>query len=211
MTSCYALITYQAIWHTGGTGISYLEVSPLGSLTVIATTYDQLPAIAQRILCWAGADAEQVTTSTFGGRTSFRIPESIFAGKGSLVLRRGGTDLLSGYVANTDISTTVNNSNVAVAQAYPSCPASTNQPTILSITTNVGGNPRAITLNYANVAAAGVVNINWGDGTVTNGAAESDAALAHTYPTTDPYGFPRTITVTDASDATQVASATFVI
>jgi hypothetical protein len=79
------------------------------------------------------------------------------------------------------------------------------------MTTNVGGNPRAVTLNYANVAAAGVVNVAWGDSTFTNGAAESNAALAHTYPTTDPYGFPRTVTVTDASDATQVASAVFVV
>lgn len=183
----------------------------MGSLTILVSTYDQLPAVAQRVLCWAAADAGRITTSTYGGRTSIRIPESIFSGKGSLVLRRGGTDLLAGYVANTDISTTVNNANVAIAQPYPSCPASTNQPTILSITTNVGGNPRAITLNYANFAGAGLVNVAWGDGTSTNGAAESNAALAHTYPTTDPYGFPRTITVTDATDATQTASATFVI
>lgn len=183
----------------------------MGSLTILVSTYDQLPAVAQRVLCWAAADARYVHTSTTGGRTSIRVPESVFAGKGSLVLRRGGTDLLAGYVPGTDISTTVNNANVAIAQAYPSCPASTNQPTILSITTNVGGNPRAITLNYANFAGAGLVNINWGDGTVTNGAAESNAALAHTYPTTDPFGFPRTITVTDATDATQTASATFVI
>ncbi len=183
----------------------------MGSLTILSTTYSQLPQVAQRVLCWAGADAFRVTTSTQGGVTSFRIPEAIFAGKGSLVLRRGGTDLLAGYVAGTDISTTINNANVAVGQPYPVCAASTNQPTILSMTTNVGGNPRAVTLNYANVAAAGVVNVAWGDGTFTNGAAESNAALAHTYPTTDPYGFPRTVTVTDASDATQVASAVFVV
>ena len=184
----------------------------MGSLTILVSTYDQLPAVAQRVLCWAGADGFYVTTSTYGGRTSIRIPESIFAGKGSLVLRRGGTDLLAGYVAGTDISSTVNNSNVAIGQAPPPvCTASTNQPTILGLTTNVGGNPRAVTLNYANVAAAGVVNVAWGDGTFTNGAAESNAALAHTYPTTDPYGFPRTITVTDASDATQSASAVFTV
>lgn len=184
----------------------------MGSLTILVSTYDQLPAVAQRVLCWAAADARRVTTSTNGGRTSIRIPEAIFAGKGALVLRRGGADLLAGYVANTDISTTVNNANVAVGQAPPpSCPPSTNQPTIVSITTNVGANPRAITLNYANFVGAGLVNVDWGDGTQTLGAAESNAALAHTYPTTDPYGFPRTITVTDATDATQVARSTFVI
>lgn len=184
----------------------------MGSLTILVSTYDQLQPTAQRVLCWAAADAGQVMTSTAGGRTNIRIPESVFAGKGALVLRRGGPDLLAGYVPGTDISTTVNNANVAVGQAPPpSCPASTNQPTIVSMTTNVGNNPRAVTLNYANVAAAGLVNVDWGDGTVTNGAAESNAALAHTYPTTDPYNFPRTVTVTDASDATQFASAVFFV
>jgi hypothetical protein len=74
----------------------------------------------------------------------------------------------------------------------------------------VGGNPLAVTLSYANVAAAGLVNVDWGDGTVTNGAAESDAALAHTYPAGG-LGFPRTVTVTDATDATQFAQVTFVV
>lgn len=183
----------------------------MGSLTIAVTTYDQLPQVAQRVLCWAGADAFKVATSTFGGTTSIRIPEAVFAGKGSLVLRRGGTDLLSGYVAGTDISTTVNNANVAVAQTPVTCPASTNQPTILSMTTNVGNNPRAVTLNYANFTGAGLVNVSWGDGTFTNGAAESNAALAHTYPTADPTGFPRTVTVTDATDATQFATAVFMV
>ena len=183
----------------------------MGSLTISVTNYDQLPQVAQRVLCWATTDAHRVSTWTVGGTTAIRIPEAIFGGKGSLVLRRGGTDLLAGYVPGTDISTTVNNANIAVGQPYPACAASTNQPTILSITTNVGGNPRAITLDYANAVGAGLVNINWGDGTTTNGAAESDAALAHTYPTTSPYGFPRTITVTDATDATQTASAVVVV
>jgi hypothetical protein len=182
----------------------------LGSLTIAVSNYDQLQPVAQRVLCWAAADARQVTVTTFGGVTAIRIPESIFSGKGSLVLRRGGTDLLAGYVPGTDISTTINNSNVAVGQPYPACAASTNQPTILSMTTNVGGNPRATTLNYANFTGAGLVNVTWGDGTSTNGAAESNAALAHTYPAGG-LGVPRTVTVTDATDATQTASAVFVV
>lgn len=183
----------------------------MGSLSVLVSTYSQLQQVAQRVTCWAGTDAGRVETSTLGGVTSIRVPEAIFAGKGALVLRRGGADLLSGYVAGTDISVTVNNAFTAVGQApAPSCPASTNQPTIVSMTTNVGGNPLAVTLNYANVAAAGTVNVDWGDGTQTLGAAESNAALAHTYPAGG-LGFPRTVTVTDASDATQFAAVTFVV
>ena len=182
----------------------------MGSLSIFTSDYNQLQQVAQRVLCWAAADAIRVETRT-APNTFVYIPESVFAGKGALSLRRGGTDLLSGYVPGTDISVTVNNALTAVGQApVPTCPASTNQPTIVSMTTNVGSNPRAVTLNYANVAAAGLVNVDWGDGTVTNGAAESNAALAHTYPAGG-LGFPRTVTVTDATDATQFAQAVFVV
>lgn len=181
----------------------------MGSLTIFTSNYSQLQQVAQAVTCWAGTDRNRVETVTTPN-TAIRIPESIFAGKGALALRRGGTDLLSGYVAGTDISTTVNNASTAVGQAPVTCPARTNQPTIVSMTTNVGNNPLAVTLNYANVAAAGTVNVNWGDGTFTNGAAESNAALAHTYPAGG-VGFPRTVTVTDASDATQFATAVFVV
>jgi len=181
----------------------------LGSLTIFVSNYSQLQQVAQAVTCWAGADALRVETVTTPN-TAIRIPESVFSGKGSLVLRRGGTDLLSGYVAGTNIAAVVGNTNVAVSQTPTTCPARTNQPTILSMTTNVGGNPLAVTLNYANVAAAGTVNVSWGDGTFTNGAAESNAALAHTYPAGG-IGFPRTVTVTDASDATQFATTVFVV
>lgn len=180
----------------------------MGSLTILVSNYQQLQQVAQRVLCWAGTDARRVETSTLGGTTAIRVPEAIFSGKGALPLRRGGTDLLAGYVAGTDISTTVNNANVAVGQTPVTCPASTNQPTILSMATNVGGNPLATTLNYANFAGAGTVNVSWGDGTFTNGAAESNAALAHTYPAR---ATQYTVTVTDATDATQFATAVFVL
>lgn len=182
----------------------------MGSLTILVSDYNQLQQVAQRVTCWAGTDALRVATSTLGGRTAIVVPEAVFAGKGSLVLRRGGTDLLSGYVAGTDISTTVGNTNTAVGQTPTTCPASTNQPTIVSMTTNVGGNPLAVTLNYANFTGAGTVSVNWGDGAVQTGQAESAAALAHTYPNGG-LGFPRVVTVTDESDATQFATATFVV
>lgn len=180
-----------------------------GSLTISVSSYPQLQQVAQRVLCWAGASnslyIRTVSTVPFA---SVVVPEANFGG-GSLVLRRGGTDLVSGYVAGSNITYNVSNANVAVGQDPATCPSSAAQPTILSMATNVGGNPLAATLNYANFAGNGTVNVSWGDGTSTLGAAESNAALAHTYPNAG--RIPYTVTVTDASDATQFASATFVV
>ena len=180
-----------------------------GSLTISVTNYGQLQQVAQRVLCWMSAvnrpQARIVSTVPFA---SVRIPEEAF-GAGALVLRRGGTDLVAGYVAGTHISYTTGNANVAVGQDANTCPSSAAQPTINSMATNVGANPLAVTLNYANFAGNGTVNVFWGDGTSTLGAAESNAALAHTYPNAG--GIPYTVTVVDASDSTQSASSVFVV
>lgn len=186
-----------------------------GSLTISVSTYPQLQQVAQSVLCWvSAANRINVRTTSTVPFMSIRIPEESFGG-GSLVLRRGGTDLVSGYVAGSHISYQTSNANVAVGQDPNTCAVRTNQPTINSMATNVGGNPLAVTLNYANVAAAGTVNVFWGDGTSTLGAAESNAALAHTYPnagTIQSVGnVPYTVTVVDASDATQFATAVFVV
>lgn len=181
----------------------------MGSLTILTSSYEQLQQVAQVVNCWALTDNLKIQTVSTPN-TSIRIPEAVFAGKGALQLRRGGTDLLSGYVAGTDIAVMVNNGFTAVGQTPTTCPARTNQPTILSMTTNVAGVLGSVTLNYANFTAAGTVNVDWGDGTQTLGAAESNAALAHSYAVAGP-GFSRVVTVTDASDATQFAQATFVI
>lgn len=181
----------------------------MGSLTILTSSYAQLQQVAQVVNCWALTDVLKIQTVSTPN-TAIRIPEAVFAGKGALELRRGGTNLLAGYVAGTDIAVQINNANVAVGQTPVTCPARTNQPTIISMATNVGGVVGAVTLNYANAVGAGTVNISWGDGTSTLGAAESAAALAHTYAVSGP-GFSRTVTVTDASDATQVATATFVV
>jgi len=177
-----------------------------GSLTITANNYAQLKAMAQRVLCWvAAANRPRVRTSSNSNVTSIVIPEEAF-GAGSLVLRRGGTDLVAGYVAGTNIFYNVSNANVAVQQNANTCPSSAAQPTISSLTTNVGGNPLATTLAYANVAAAGVVDIFWGDGTSTLGAAESGTSN-HTYPLSGVY----TVSVRDASVTTDIAFATFVV
>lgn len=176
-----------------------------GSLTITVDAFAKMPSVAQRVLCWTSAAndrAVQVLNSMGDGKFGIRIPEEAF-GAGALVLKRGGDDLVSGYVAGTNIVYDAANGQ-SIAQTPVSCPASTNQPTTTGtppVVLNVGGNSRAITLNYANAVGAGVVNINWGDGTSTLGAAESGAAN-HTYRDTGVWQ----ITVTDASDATQVAA-----
>jgi hypothetical protein len=177
-----------------------------GSLTITANNYAQLPAMAQRVLCWvAAANRFKVRTSSMSSVTSIVVPEEAF-GAGSLVLRRGGTDLVAGYVAGTNIFYNVSNANVAVEQNANTCPSSAAQPTISSLTTNVGGVPLATTLAYANVAAAGVVDIFWGDGTSTLGAAESGTSN-HTYALSGVY----TVSVRDASVPTDIGFATFVV
>jgi len=66
----------------------------------------------------------------------------------------------------------------------------------------VGGVPLATTLTYANVGAAGTVDIFWGDGTSTLGAAESGTSN-HTYAYPGEY----TVQVRDASSTTDIGSA----
>lgn len=178
-----------------------------GSLTITADNYAQLPAMIQRVLCWvADPNDRKVRTNSGTGVLSIIIPEEAF-GAGALVLRRGGTDLVAGYVAGTDIFYNVSNLNVAVNQDPNTCPSSAAQPTILGMTTNVAGVPLDVTLNYANVVASGLVDVLWGDGTTTAGAAESNAALAHTYALSGTY----TVTVRDATVPTDLATATFVV
>lgn len=173
-----------------------------GSLTVTVETYSQLPAVAQRILCWMAAgnrgNLRVNSAASPGSGWALVVPEESF-GAGSLVLRRGGTDLVSGYVAGTNIAFNTTN-GTAVVQNVNTCPASTNQPTVSAFATNVGGNPLATTLTYANVGSAGTVDINWGDGTTTAGAAESGSSN-HTFANNGLY----TITISDVSVPTDLA------
>lgn len=157
-----------------------------GSMTITVPNYSMLAQVAQRVTCWAGgvggADTRRVKTVTVvPGPLAIRIPEEIFAAHGALALEPGGADILSGYVAGTNVTFSAVN-GASAAQNPNTCAADAAQsPTISTITMNVGGNPLAITLNYANFAAAGTVDITWGDGTSTAGAAESGAS-SHTYP-----------------------------
>ena len=171
-----------------------------GSLTITVPNYAMLSQVAQRVTCWSGgvghADTRRVQIVTVTpGPAAIRIPEEIFAAHGALALEPGGADILSGYVAGTNV--TFNAANGAASPQNPNtCAADpAGGPVISTIAMNVGGNPLAITLNYANDTGAGTVNITWGDGTSTLGAAEAGASN-HTYPFR-PGAF--TIRVADAS------------
>jgi hypothetical protein len=153
----------------------------MGSLTITVPTYAALQTVAQRVTCWAGgvAGINNQRQIQFKSTTpAIVIPEAL-AAIGPLVLEIGGTDLWAGYVPGTNITFAANNGTATYVNPN-TCAASPAQPLITTIAMNVGSNPLAITLNYTNTGA-GTVDITWGDGTSTLGAAESGAA-AHTFP-----------------------------
>ena len=172
-----------------------------GSLTINVPTYAMLQTVAQRVVCWAGGTANYSQNSQIlvksGPSLGILIPEALFS-IGALTLEPGGSNLLAGYVAGTNITFDANNGTAAFKNPDTCAADNAQAPTISTIAMNVGGNPLAITLNYANFAGNGTVNISWGDGTSTNGAAESGASN-HTYPYR-PATF--TVRVTDASVTT---------
>lgn len=168
-----------------------------GSLTITTLTYFQLPAVLQRVLCSVSAANRpniQLRSGATAGTMSVYIPEESFGA--NLLLQRGGTNLLAGYVAGTHISFNAGNAST-IGQDPNTCPASTNQPVVSAVTTNIGGNPASMSITYANVVAAGLVNLYWGDGTSTLGAAESGTS-AHVYPFPGVY----TIRIEDATVTT---------
>lgn len=175
-----------------------------GSMTITVNTSRKMQAIAERLLCWLAAgnkDKIQVQMLRPDGKFGLRVLEEHF-GAGALNLKRGGTNLVNGYVAGTHILVDVADAD-AISQNANTCPASTLQPTTTApLTKSVGGNPRAVTLPYANAGGAGTVNIDWGDGTTTAGAAESGSAN-HTYPDVGQF----VISVADASDTTAPVAA----
>lgn len=156
-----------------------------GSMTILVQDYTMLTQVAQRVTCWAGgvggANTRRVKTVTVTpGPLAIQIPEELFS-IGALTLEPGGADILSGYVAGTNATFNAVNGTAAFQNPNTCAADNAQAPTISTIAMNVGSNPLAITLNYANFAGNGTVNITWGDGTVTNGAAESGASN-HTYP-----------------------------
>jgi hypothetical protein len=174
-----------------------------GSLTLTTNTYAALTHIAQRVLCSVAAanvPTIQMRSGATAGTMSIYIPEESFGA--NLLLQRGGTNLLAGYVAGMHISFNAGNATT-IGQDVNTCPASTNQPVVSAVTTNIGGNPASMSITYANVAASGLVNIYWYDGTSTLGAAESGTA-AHVYPFPGVYN----IRIEDATNPADFAVTT---
>lgn len=172
-----------------------------GSLTITADTYGKLTAVAEAVLCWTSAANDRYVQILYGINNSapfgVRVPEEAF-GAGSLILKRGGTDLVAGYVAGTQVVVDAANGQ-GISNSVNTCPARTNQPTTTG-TPVVVTNVKTVALTYANAVGNGTVNIYWGDGTSTLGAAESGTAN-HTYPDVGSW----TVRVEDASSATDVA------
>jgi hypothetical protein len=182
-----------------------------GSLTITVDDNRMFGLVAQRVLCQL-TDVNRPkarTTTAANGRLALVLDEAIFPA--NLRLKPGGTDLVAGYVAGTKIvANAAPASTVAMMPftgAAGACAGDTNRIAINAIALNVGSNPRAVTIDYANGAGLGAVNVDWGDGTTTLGAAESNAALAHTYPDVGTY----TITIRDASAPVDATAVQFVI
>lgn len=174
-----------------------------GSLTISVPTYAALTHVAQRVLCSVSAANKptiQMRSGATAGTMTIYIPEESFGA--NLLLQRGGTNLLAGYVAGTNISFTAGNATT-MSQDPNSCPSSAAQPVVSAVTTNIAGNPASMSITYANVGAAGLVDLAWGDGTSTLGAAESGTS-AHVYPFPGVYN----IRITDATDPTAFAVTT---
>jgi len=176
-----------------------------GSVRIAVDAYGQLTAVAQRVLCWALTDKGKIGIDTAGRYPMIVIPEAVIAGKGALLLKRGGTDVVSGYVAGSNVVYNAVNGGVATGtttQNVNTCPSSAAQPNGSISAFNVAGNPYTVTLTVDNLAA-GNVNVDWGDNTSTLGVAQTGTAN-HTYP--GPGEF--TITITDADAPTQFGSFT---
>jgi hypothetical protein len=177
-----------------------------GTLTITVPDYSMLKQVGAAITCWAGgvgaADTRQIKTTSVAGPVplAFVIPEALWS-IGALALKRAGSDIVSGLVAGSHTTYFAGN-GLAMDTNANTCPARTNEPTITSITPT----GLSVSMVYANVAAAGTVEISWGDGTSTAGAAESGTEV-HVYP----YSGVFTITISDTSVPTDSASSTISI
>lgn len=183
---------------------------PGGTLSIAVPTYAMLKQVAAAVTCWAGGpsgvNVRQIGTTTNSGpsSTAIVIPEALWA-IGALSLKRAGANILAGLPAGSH-STYFAGNGLAMDTNANTCPARTNEPTITSFTTNVAGVPTDTSLVYANVAAAGTVDIFWGDGTSDLAAAES-GTIAHSYPHRGTF----VITISDVSIPANTASATVVV
>lgn len=174
-----------------------------GSLTITVPSYAALQTVLQRVTCWAGGVAginnqRRITVLSTTATPSVFIPEELFS-IGALTLEVGGSDLLAGYVPGTHITFNANNGTATFINPT-TCAVSPALPTIGAVTMNVGGNPNQINIAWTNTGN-GTVDVTWGDGTSTLGAAESSNAN-HTYAFR---GATFTVRVADASSPSTFA------
>lgn len=179
---------------------------PGGSLTINVPDYKMLAQVAQSITCWAGGPGSagaakiKVVTGTGPSPASFVIPEELWA-TGALVLKRGGTNIVSGLVAGSNTTYYAGN-GLAMTMDPNTCAARTNQPTITSVT-NTGLSSSIV---YANVAAAGTVDFIYSDGTQALAQAES-GTVVKVWPSSGIW----TITIRDTSVPTDASSQTITV
>jgi hypothetical protein len=179
---------------------------PGGTLTITVPNYAMLEQVAASITCWAGGPAgtnvRLISTTSSAGPVplAFVIPEALWS-IGALTLKRAGTNIMSGLVAGSHTSYFAGN-GLAMNTDSDTCPARTNEPTITSITPT----GLSVSMVYANVVAAGTVDIFWGDGTSTLAAAESGTEV-HVYAHSGVF----TITISDVSIPANSASSTIAI
>jgi hypothetical protein len=177
-----------------------------GTLTIAVPDYSMLKQVGAAITCWAGgaagANVRKITTTSVAGpvTTAFVIPEALWS-IGALALKRAGANIVSGLVAGSHTTYFAGN-GLAMDTNANTCPARTDEPTITSITPT----GLSVSMVYANVVAAGTVDIAWGDGDTTLGAAEAGTEV-HVY---DNHGV-FTITISDVSVPANAASSTIVI
>ena len=131
-----------------------------GYLTLTVQVRENLEQVAQRVLCWAGADAWRIsTTSAAGGRLALTIPDSVFnGGHGPLLLKPGGPD-----IAAMNVPRLYQSLNVGNGDALSLDPDTCHEDTAPAMTmSTVDGYTFTCEVN------SGVV-VDWGDGaTVTS-------------------------------------------
>lgn len=169
-----------------------------GTITITVDSYAQIKPVAQRVLCWALTDKDKIRIDTQGGQPRVVIPEGVIAGKGALRLKRGGTDLVSGYVANSNVTFAYGNNNPAMEQNVNTCAVIAAQPNVVSVA--VAGMTATVTIDNQ---ALGTVTVSWGDGTANTTGVAQNGTPAHAY------AYPGTykVTVTDESVGTDLGSA----
>lgn len=130
-----------------------------GYLTLTVQLQEALPLVAQRVLCWAGKDAQLIQTTTVaGGRTAVTIPDEVFDRHGPLYLKTGGPDIKA--LNKPRLYQSINVGNGDVVSIDPN--TCKDCPTVALASTDG--------YTYTATVASGV-SVDWGDGTSSVGSS----------------------------------------